>query len=234
MAEKKIEKVDEKVAKSAVSTPKNTVSSAPKADLKVEKSVKAPRIKSEGRNRLHEKYLKEVAPLMIKKYGFKNVMAVPQIAKITVNAGLGECKDDTKKFENAVNEIALITGQKPLVTCAKKSISNFKLRENQKVGAKVTMRGKIMYEFLDKLITIALPRVRDFRGISPTSFDGRGNYSFGIKEQLVFPEISYEKIDKVRGFDICIVTTAKNDADALLLLTEMGLPFRKNIAKGGN
>ena len=186
------------------------------------------------KNRLHEKYVTEVIPSMVKNHGFKNVMAVPRIDKIIVNAGLGAEKDDTKKFDAAVNDIALITGQKPLVTKAKKSISNFKLRENQKVGAKVTLRGKIMYEFLDKIITIALPRVRDFRGISPKSFDGRGNYSFGIKEQLVFPEISYEKIDKVRGFDVCIVTTAKNDADALLLLTEMGLPFKKDVAKGGN
>jgi len=190
----------------------------------------AEQVKGGIKNRLHDKYVKEVRPNMIKNHGFKNVMAVPRIDKIVVAIGLGECKDDTKKFENAVNEIAQITGQKPLVTKARKSISNFKLRENQKIGAKVTLRGQIMYEFLDKLITIALPRVRDFRGISPTSFDGRGNYSFGLKEQLVFPEISYEKIDKVRGLDVVIVTTAQNDADALLLLTEMGLPFAK---KGG-
>jgi large subunit ribosomal protein L5 len=183
-------------------------------------------------NRLYDKYVKEVRPNMIKNHGFKNVMAVPRIEKIVINIGLGECKDDTKKFDNAVQEIALITGQKPLVTKARKSISNFKLRENQKIGAKVTLRGQHMYEFLDKLISVALPRVRDFRGISPTSFDGRGNYSFGIKEQLVFPEISYEKIDKVRGLDVVIVTTAKDDKDALLLLTEMGLPFSKR--KGGN
>jgi len=182
------------------------------------------------KNRLHEKYVKEVVPMLLKQ-GFTNVMAVPKIEKIVINAGLGADKDDSKKLDSAVGDIGLITGQKPLTTRAKKSISNFKLRENQKVGAKVTLRGKIMYEFLDKLITIALPRVRDFRGISPTSFDGRGNYSFGIKEQLVFPEISYEKIDRIRGMDICIVTTAKNDADAMLLLTAMGLPFAKK--KGG-
>ena len=178
------------------------------------------------RNRLHVKYIETVVPEMMKKYGFKNVMAVPRIDKVVLNVGLGDCKDDTKKFENAVNEIALITGQKPIVTRAKKSISNFKLREKQKIGAKVTLRGRRMYEFLDKLITVAFPRVRDFRGISPASFDRHGNYAIGIKEQLVFPEISYEKIDKVRGFDVCIVTTAKNNVDALALLKEMGFPFR--------
>ena len=184
--------------------------------------------------RLQEKYIKEVVPAMMKKYGFKNVMAVPKIDKVVINVGLGGDKDDTKKFDNAVAEIGLITGQKPVVTRAKKSISNFKLREKQKIGAKVTLRGKQMYEFLDKLITIALPRVRDFRGISTTSFDKFGNYALGIKEQLVFPEISYEKVDKVRGFDICIVTTAKDKNDAFNLLVEMGFPFKKQTAKGGN
>jgi len=185
-----------------------------------------PKVKSKAKNRLHEKYVKEVVPAMVKKWGFKNKMAVPRIDKVVINIGLGDCKDDTKKFQNAVDEIGLITGQKPLVTKAKKSISNFKLRENQRIGAKVTLRGPRMYEFLDKLISIALPRVRDFRGISPTSFDKHGNYALGIKEQLVFPEISYEKVDKVRGFDICIVTTAKTTADALTLMKEMGFPFR--------
>ena len=187
-------------------------------------------IKKPKRNRLHERYLKEVIPALMKSCGFKNVMAVPKIVKVVLNTGLGDCKDDTKKFENAVQEIELITGQKAIVTRAKKSISNFKLREKQKIGAKVTLRGQKMYEFLDKLITIALPRVRDFRGISSTSFDKFGNYSLGIKEQLVFPEISYEKIDKVRGFDIVVVTTAKKTEDALALLREMGFPFKE---KGG-
>ena len=189
-------------------------------------TAKAAPVAHVGTPRLLESYKKTVVPKMIKDYGFKNVMAVPKIVKVVLNTGLGDCKDDTKKFDNAVNEIELITGQKPIVTKARKSISNFKLRENQKIGAKVTLRGRKMYEFLDKLITIALPRVRDFRGISPTSFDKFGNYALGIKEQLVFPEISYEKIDKVRGFDICIVTTAKNSTDALALLTEIGFPFR--------
>jgi len=185
--------------------------------------------------RLQVQYLTEVVPALMKKYPhFKNIMAVPRIDKVVINIGLGDCKDDTKKFDNAVNEIGLITGQKPLVTRAKKSISNFKLREKQKIGAKVTLRGKTMYEFLDKLITIALPRVRDFRGISNTSFDKFGNYAMGIKEQLVFPEISYEKVDKVRGFDIIIVTTAKTKDDAMALMTEMGFPFRKQPGKGGN
>jgi len=177
-------------------------------------------------NRLQEKYVKEVVPAMMKKYGYKNVMAVPRIEKVVINAGLGDCKDDTKKFTTALEEIGLITGQKPIITKAKKSVSNFKLREGQRIGAKVTLRGARMYEFLDKLLSVALPRVRDFRGISPSSFDAQGNYAFGIREQLVFPEISYEKIDKVRGFDICVVTTAKDKAEALVFLTEMGFPFR--------
>jgi len=209
------------VAKSAVAKPV-----APKV-------AKAPKVASADKPRLQVKYETQVIPAILKS-GFKNVMAVPSIEKVVINIGLGDCKDDTKKFDAAVNEIALITGQKPLVTRARKSISNFKLRENQKIGAKVTLRGRRMYEFLDKLITIALPRVRDFRGISPNSFDKFGNYAFGIKEQLVFPEISYEKIEKVRGFDICIVTTAKNSADALLLMKEMGFPFRNQPIKGGN
>jgi large subunit ribosomal protein L5 len=200
------------------------IKKAAKLAEKAEKTVS--HVKADKVNRLQHKYIKEVVPAMMKKHGFKNVMAVPKIVKVVINVGLGDCKDDTKKFDNAVAEIAAITGQKPLVTRAKKSISNFKLRENQKIGAKVTLRGRKMYEFLDKLITIALPRVRDFRGISPTSFDNFGNYALGIKEQLVFPEISYEKIDKVRGFDICVVTTAKNSKDALALLTEIGFPFR--------
>lgn len=177
-------------------------------------------------NRLYLDYKKRVIPALMKNNGFKNVNAVPRIDKVVINISLGDVKDNTKSFQGAVDEIAMITGQKPLITKAKKSISNFKLREGQKIGAKVTLRGQRMYEFLDKLISIALPRVRDFRGISPKSFDSFGNYALGIKEQLVFPEISYEKIEKVRGFDVCIVTTAKNTADSLVLLTEMGFPFR--------
>jgi large subunit ribosomal protein L5 len=177
-------------------------------------------------NRFFTKYKTETVPAMMQKYGFKNVNAVPRIDKVVVNASFGDIKDNTKSFQSATDEIGLITGQKPLVTKAKKSISNFKLREGQKIGVKVTLRGQRMWEFLDKLISVALPRVRDFRGISPKSFDQFGNYALGIKEQLVFPEISYEKIEKVRGFDICIVTTAKTTDDSYALLKELGFPFR--------
>ena len=178
-------------------------------------------------NRLVEKYNKVVVPAIMKEKGYTNVYQVPKIEKIVVNRGLGDCKDNAQSFNKAVDELAIITGQKPVVTVAKKSIANFKLRQGNKIGAKVTLRGTTMYEFLDRVISIALPRVRDFQGISDKAFDGRGNYALGLKEQLVFPEISYDKIDKIRGLDIVIVTTAKNDEDAKLLLEYMGLPFRK-------
>ena len=178
-------------------------------------------------NRLVEKYNKVVVPAIMKEKGYTNVYQVPRIEKIVVNRGLGDCKENAQSFNKAVDELMVITGQKPVVTTAKKSIANFKVRKGNKVGAKVTLRGTKMYEFLDKVISIALPRVRDFQGISDKAFDGRGNYALGLKEQLVFPEISYDKIDKIRGLDIVIVTTAKNDEDAKLLLEYMGLPFRK-------
>ncbi len=178
-------------------------------------------------NRLVEKYNNVVVPAIMKERGYTNVYQVPRIEKIVVNRGLGDCKDNAQSFNKAVDELAIITGQKPVVTVAKKSIANFKLRQGNKIGAKVTLRGTTMYEFLDRVISIALPRVRDFQGISDKAFDGRGNYALGLKEQLVFPEISYDKIDKIRGLDIVIVTTAKNDEDAKLLLEHMGLPFRK-------
>ncbi|MBQ4557994.1 MAG: 50S ribosomal protein L5 [Clostridia bacterium] len=178
-------------------------------------------------NRLVEKYNNVVVPAIMKEKGYTNVYQVPKIDKIVVNRGLGDCKENAQSFNKAVEELAVITGQKPLVTTAKKSIANFKLRKGNKIGAKVTLRGTKMYEFLDRVISIALPRVRDFQGVSDKSFDGRGNYALGLKEQLVFPEISYDKIDKIRGLDIVIVTTAKNDEDAKLLLEYMGLPFRK-------
>ncbi|MBE5735320.1 MAG: 50S ribosomal protein L5 [Clostridiales bacterium] len=178
-------------------------------------------------NRLVEKYNTVVVPAIMKAKGYTNVYQVPKIEKIVVNRGLGDCKDNAQSFNKAVDELAVITGQKPIVTTAKKSIANFKLRQGNKIGAKVTLRGTKMYEFLDRVISIALPRVRDFQGISDKAFDGRGNYALGLKEQLVFPEISYDKIDKIRGLDIVIVTTAKNDEDAKLLLEYMGLPFRK-------
>ena len=178
-------------------------------------------------NRLEKQYKEVVVPAIMKERNFTNVYQVPKIEKIVINRGLGDCKENAQSFQKAVEELGLISGQKPVVTTAKKSIANFKLRQGNKIGAKVTLRGTIMYEFLDRLISIALPRVRDFQGISDKSFDGRGNYSIGLKEQLVFPEISYEKIDKIRGLDIVIVTSANNDEDAKLLLDKMGLPFRK-------
>ncbi len=179
------------------------------------------------KNRLHVKYLEEVVPAIMKEKGYKNVNQVPKIEKIVLNRGLGDCKDNAQSFNKAVDELAQITGQKPVVTFAKKSIANFKVREGNKVGAKVTLRGEKMYEFLDRLISIALPRVRDFQGISTKAFDGKGNYALGLKEQLVFPEISYEKIDKVRGLDVVIVTNARTDEDAKLLLDYMGMPFKR-------
>ena len=178
-------------------------------------------------NRLKEKYVKEIAPELMKLGGYKNINEVPKLDKIVLNMGLGDVKDNSKSFNIAVDELAAISGQKPVVTTAKKSISNFGLREGQKIGAKVTLRGDRMYEFFDRLTAIALPKVRDFRGISDKSFDGRGNYSMGIKEQLIFPEIVYEKVEKIRGFDITFVTTAKTDAEAKSLLKALGLPFAK-------
>ena len=178
-------------------------------------------------NRLHKHYLDVVVPAMMKEKGYKNINQVPMIEKIVVSRGLGDVKDNSQSFNKAVEELATITGQKPVTTTAKKSIANFKIREGMKIGAKVTLRGEHMYEFLDKLISIALPRLRDFQGVSKKSFDGRGNYSMGLTEQLVFPEISYEKIDKIRGLDIVIVTSAKSDEDAKLVLDKLGMPFKK-------
>ena len=178
-------------------------------------------------NRILEKYKSEIVPALIKQFGYKNVNEVPKLEKIVLNMGLGEVKGNSKSFNIAVDELAAISGQKPIVTTAKKSISNFGLREGQKIGAKVTLRGERMYEFFDKLTAIALPKVRDFRGISDKSFDGRGNYSMGIKEQLIFPEIVYEKVEKIRGFDITFVTTAKTNEEAKALLKALGLPFAK-------
>ena len=177
--------------------------------------------------RLRETYNNEVFGALKEKFQYKNVMEVPKLTKITINMGLGEAKDNAKIMESAVEEIALISGQRPVITKAKKSIANFKVRQGMPVGAKVTLRGDNMYEFLDKLISIALPRVRDFRGVSPKSFDGRGNYTLGIKEQLIFPEINFDEVVKVKGMDIVIVTTARNNEEAFDLLKELGVPFRK-------
>jgi large subunit ribosomal protein L5 len=177
--------------------------------------------------RLKEFYVKDVAPSLMKKFGYKSVMQIPKLEKIVINVGCGEAKDNQKMIDAIIIDLAAITGQKPIVCKAKKSVANFKLREGMSIGAKVTLRAENMYEFVDRLFNVALPRVRDFRGINANGFDGRGNYSMGIKEQLIFPEIEYDKIDKVRGMDICFVTTAKTDEEARELLTLMGAPFTK-------
>ncbi len=177
-------------------------------------------------NRLKEKYLKEVVPALEKEYGYKNINEVPKLDKIVLNMGLGDVKDNSKSFNLAVEELAAIAGQKPIVTTAKKSVANFKVRQNMKIGAKVTLRGTRVYEFMDKFMSIALPRVRDFRGLDPKAFDGRGNYAYGVHEQLIFPEIVYDKIEKIRGFDVCFVTSAKTDDEARSLLKLMGMPFK--------
>lgn len=175
--------------------------------------------------RLQEKYNKEVVPALMEKFGYKNIMEVPKLEKIVLNMGVGEAKENSKVLESALSDMELITGQKPIATKARKSVANFKLREDMAIGCKVTLRKQKMYEFADKLLNISLPRVRDFRGVSAKSFDGRGNYAMGIKEQLIFPEIEYDKIDKIRGMDIIFVTTAKTDEEARELLRYMGMPF---------
>ncbi|MGA8943438.1 MAG: 50S ribosomal protein L5 [Thermoactinomyces sp.] len=177
--------------------------------------------------RLKEHYINEVCPALMKKFEYKSPMQLPKVDKIVINMGVGEAVQNSKALDGAVEDLTLISGQKPVVTRAKKSIAGFKLREGMPIGTKVTLRGERMYHFLDKLINVALPRVRDFRGVSPKSFDGRGNYTLGLKEQLIFPEISYDKVDKVRGMDVIIVTTANNDEEARELLALMGMPFRK-------
>lgn len=178
-------------------------------------------------SRLKEKYLNEIADEMKKKFEYKNVMEIPKLDKIVINMGVGEAKENAKILETAVKDLETITGQKAVVTRAKNSVANFKLREGQPIGCKVTLRGEMMYEFLDRLVNLALPRVRDFRGVNPNAFDGRGNYALGIKEQLIFPEIEYDKIDKVRGMDIIFVTTAKTDEEARELLAQFKMPFAK-------
>ena len=175
--------------------------------------------------RLKEKYLAEAVPALQQKFGYKNPMQTPKLDKIVINMGLGDCKDNAKALENAVEELSQIAGQKPLVTKAKKSIANFKLREGMNVGAKVTLRGERMEQFFDKLVSIALPRVRDFRGVSAKAFDGRGNYSLGVREQLIFPEINYDKVEKIRGMEMIFVTTAHTDEEAKELLSLLGMPF---------
>ncbi|MCI8337716.1 MAG: 50S ribosomal protein L5 [Lachnospiraceae bacterium] len=178
-------------------------------------------------SRLRETYQNEIVDGMMKKFGYKNELQVPKLAKIVVNMGVGEAKENSKVLDSAMSELEIITGQKPVATKAKHSIANFKLREGMAIGCKVTLRGNRMYEFLDRLVNLALPRVRDFRGVNPNAFDGRGNYALGIKEQLIFPEIEYDKVDKIRGMDVIIVTTAETDEEARELLTQFGMPFKK-------
>ena len=177
--------------------------------------------------RLKEQYKAEVAPALYKKFGYKSTMQIPKIDKVVVNVGCGEARENAKVLDAVCSDLATITGQKAIITIAKKSVANFKLREGMPIGVKVTLRGEKMWEFMDRLFNVALPRVRDFRGINPNSFDGRGNYSMGIKEQLIFPEIEYDKIDKVRGMDVCFVTTANTDEEGRELLKLMGAPFEK-------
>ena len=178
-------------------------------------------------NRLKEKYLNEITPALVSKFGYSSVMQAPKVDKIVINMGVGEAVQNTKSLDAAVEELQTLSGQKPVITKAKKSIAGFRLREDMPIGCKVTLRGERMYDFLDKLIAISLPRVRDFRGVSTKSFDGRGNYTLGVKEQLIFPEIDYDKVNKVRGMDIVIVTTANSDEEARELLTQFGMPFQK-------
>ena len=177
--------------------------------------------------RLRDYYVKDVAPALMKKFGYKSVMQIPKLDKIVVNVASGEAGSNSKMMDAILSDLSKITGQKPVITKAKKSIANFKLREGQPIGCKVTLRGAKMYEFADRLINLALPRVRDFRGVNPNAFDGRGNYALGIKEQLIFPEIEYDKVDKVRGMDIIFVTTANTDEEARELLAQFGMPFKK-------
>ncbi len=187
----------------------------------------APAATTVSENRVKVQYQTEVVPYLMKKFGYKSVMQVPRIDKIVINTGLGDIKDNQKSMQIIENELKLITGQKPIYCKATKSVANFKVREGMNIGLKVTLRGKRMYDFYDKLVSIALPRVRDFRGVSSKAFDGRGNYSMGLKEQLIFPEITYDQVEKIRGMDVCIVTTAQTDEEARELLTALGMPFKK-------
>ncbi len=225
------EELKEKKAPAKKAAPK----AAPKAEAAAEEAPKAPKAKkaSAGNkkaaiiSRVQVKYENEVRKALLEKYQYSSTMQIPALSKIVINIGVGDATQDSKKLEEAVSELTLISGQKPIITKAKKSIATFKLREGQEIGCKVTLRGLRMYDFFDKLVSIALPRVRDFRGVSKNAFDGRGNYTLGIKEQLIFPEIDYDKVAKVRGMDIVIVTTAKNDAEAYTLLELLGMPFHR-------
>ena len=210
--------------KEGAKPPKQAASKADTPKAEAPKAAK-PVNKSDARLRRH--YKERVVPALVKEFGYKNVMAVPKIDKVSVNIGLGEATQNAKLMDGAVNELGQVTGQKPVITKAKKSIAAFKLREGMSIGTMVTLRGDRMYEFLDRLMNVALPRVRDFRGVSTKSFDGRGNYTLGIKDQLIFPEIDYNKVEKVKGMNISITTTARTDAEGLALLRHMGMPFRQ-------
>lgn len=188
--------------------------------------AKEPATDSKYVSRVRTRYNEEVVPALIKKFNYKNVNQVPRLVKITINGGLGDVKDNAKSVQQVQQELTQIAGQKPVLTTAKKSVANFKVRQGMNVGIKVTLRGERMYEFFDKLVSIALPRVRDFKGVPTKSFDGRGNYAMGVKEQLIFPEIQYDQVEKVRGFDLCFVTTANTDEEARELLRELGMPFK--------
>ena len=201
---------------------------APKAEVKKEEpKAKKAMVKATVASRLKEKYEQVIIPKMMTKYSYKSVMETPRLEKVVINVGVGDAIINAKVLDDSVRELRDIAGQQPVITKAKKSIANFKLREGQSIGCKVTLRGSRMYDFLDKLVSIALPRVRDFRGVSRNAFDGHGNYTLGVKEQLIFPEIDYDKVNKIRGMDIVIVTTARNDDEAFTLLSELGMPFRK-------
>ena len=224
-------------AKKPANTAKPAAKAAPKAEVAKEEAApkaatKAPKAKTGNKkaaisSRLKERYEIEIRKALNEKYNYKSVMQIPGLDKIVVNIGVGDATQDSKRLEEAVAELTQITGQKPVITKAKKSIASFKLREGQAIGCKVTLRGIRMWDFFDKLVSIALPRVRDFRGVSKNAFDGRGNYTLGVKEQLIFPEIDYDKVSKVRGMDVVIVTTAKTDAEAYTLLELLGMPFSR-------
>jgi large subunit ribosomal protein L5 len=207
--------------------PKAKAAKGPAPAQQPEARAQTPKGQSGGKARLRERYLKDVIPALKKEFGYRNPMAVPKIEKISVNIGLGEASGNPKLMDGAVNELATVSGQRPVITKAKKSIAAFKLREGMSIGCMVTLRGDRMYEFLDRLMNVALPRVRDFRGVSPKAFDGRGNYTLGLKDQLIFPEIDYNKVDKVKGMNVSITTTAKTDAEGVALLRHMGMPFRQ-------
>jgi large subunit ribosomal protein L5 len=216
-----------KEPKAGKETAAKEVKDAAAKEPKAGKEAKAPKESKKVDARLRLRYKDLVIPALVKEFGYKNVMGVPKIEKVAVNIGMGEATQNAKLMDGAVNELSAIAGQKPVITKAKKSIAAFKLREGMPIGTMVTLRGDRMYEFLDRLMNVALPRVRDFRGVSPKSFDGRGNYTLGVKDQLIFPEIDYNKVEKAKGMNISITTTAKTDAEGLALLKHMGMPFRQ-------